>query len=512
MSQENKSRLLVSLLLGLILPIVVVGLGFGAIGAMGKSKPKRAMANDDGAEAQLSKFSIVSVAPTRIFDDHLSLDIDTTGYVVPYRQITVAAEVAGKIKMKSPLCQLGRFVNAGDLLFQIDPTDYEWELERLKALRESEYAQQKELEQEVANAQRALKLAEEEVALQDKEVKRIENLPKGFTSGTELDQAKRAKLASSNQRLTIQNQIDMLTTRRTRIVLAERLASTQLEQAKVNLARTQIRAPISGVIVSESVEADSYVQKGTTLCVVDDTSRVEVSSNLRPDQLTFVLDQDITSEASQTEANTSYQLPQTPVTVSYQIAGREEQAYEWQGHLSRYEGIGLDPQSRTIPIRITVDRPRENSANVSEGSDANRSAPPALVRGMFVNCKIKTNPRRNLILIPKLGLQPGNQVWIFHEDQSLSHVSAASSEASRPSTDEPQNVSGEWIPGRLHIVRNVKTIRTIRDPKNPSQEFWVVEAREELRANTLVVTSPLSAIIGDGTDKIRRQKERGASK
>ncbi len=174
MSQENKSRLLVSLLLGLILPIVVVGLGFGAIGAMGKSKPKRAMANDDGAEAQLSKFSIVSVAPTRIFDDHLSLDIDTTGYVVPYRQITVAAEVAGKIKMKSPLCQLGRFVNAGDLLFQIDPTDYEWELERLKALRESEYAQQKELEQEVANAQRALKLAEEEVALQDKEVKRIE--------------------------------------------------------------------------------------------------------------------------------------------------------------------------------------------------------------------------------------------------------------------------------------------------------------------------------------------------
>ncbi len=222
---------------------------------------------------------------------------------------------------KSENCRIGRYVQKDELLFKLDATDYEMEVERLTAMRESEYAQQKELDQDVSNAQRLLELADQEVSLQEKELKRLEQLPGGFASASELDQSRRALLASSNQRLTVQNQLETLRTRRTRILLAERLAGTQLAMAKVNLARTEVRSPIAGVIVTEMVEQASFIQKGATLCVVDDTSRVEVSCDLRSDQLLLILDhqESPTDESAATRdlRSESYELPATPSPSSF---------------------------------------------------------------------------------------------------------------------------------------------------------------------------------------------------
>ena len=47
----------------------------------------------------------------------------------------------------------------------------------------------------------------------------------------------------------------------------------------------QITAPIDGVIVLEEVEEDSYVNKGTLLVAIEDTSAVEVKCSLRMDEL-----------------------------------------------------------------------------------------------------------------------------------------------------------------------------------------------------------------------------------
>ena len=171
------------------------------------------------------------------------------------------------------------------------------------------------------------------------------------------------QLTASTQRLSIQNQFDLLETRRTRIKLAEQLAGTQLQQAKINLARTEITAPISGVIVAEMVEQASFIQKGATLCMIHDTQQVEVSCNLRSDQWMLILDQKDDAKKAETSPATSdsYELPPTPVTVEYRVGGREESLYQWQGIISRYEGIGVNSQSRTIPIRITIEHPRSDS-------------------------------------------------------------------------------------------------------------------------------------------------------
>lgn len=494
---------------------------------MGTQTPRESRRDGMDPASKLGRLQIVSVAPIEAYAGNKSLDISLNGTVVPFRRITLAAEVGARVKTKSPICRLGRFVKKGEVLFQLDATDFELEMQRLQALRDSEYSQQRELDQEVSNAKRTLELADEEVALQEKEIKRLESLPSGLVSESELDQARRTRLASANQRLTIQNQLQVLETRRTRIQLAEKLAAAQLAQAVVNVERTSVKSPIDGVIVAESVEEDSYVSKGATLCVIEDTQRVEVSCNLRTDQLLLVLDQNggTGKEGASVVQSSSYELPKTSVTVSYRVPGRDDIEYAWMGHLSRYEGIGLDSKSRTVPVRITVDNPREVFRNGQKIDEESNGGLPALVNGMFVDLAIHTQPSRSFVLLPKLALLPGNQVLTFQIDSDLIRDESASEKGKQedaPSGQQEGSLApkklaakseelginvGEWEPGRIQVVNGVKVIRTVRPFGPEGEEYWVAESNPLLAPGGLTVVSPMATLIGDGSDTARFQKK-----
>ncbi len=476
---------------------------------MGSQQPKTLVIDGDDPESKMTKLSIVGVQAVKSYSGLESLDVNLTGTVVPYRQVTLAAEIGGRVQFKSEECRIGSYVHKGDVLFNIDPTDFKLEVERLAALRDSEYAQQKELDQELANAQKSLVLSEEDLALQEKELKRLESLPNAFASASELDQSRRQRIVSANQRLAVENQLKMIETRRTRIQLGERLAATQLEQAKVNLERTTVRSPISGVIINETVQEDSYVQKGATLCLIEDTERVEVSCNLRSDQLLLILDQ--SGDAKKVPASTrvmqssSYELPKTPVRISYHVAGRDQTEFQWHGHLSRYEGIGIDAQTRTIPVRIAVDNPREVWQNGTLIKEEENGGLPALVRGMFVDCSIQTKPNQALVLLPKLALKPGNQVWQFEQDDALVQGTVKElAEVREEATAVKSKLDVKaWSAGRVRVLTEVKVISTIRLPSDPKQEYWIAESRPDLVPGALTIVTPLANILGDGTDKAR---------
>jgi multidrug efflux pump subunit AcrA (membrane-fusion protein) len=502
--------------LGVVVPAALIALGVGAYLAMGSQVPKQAPKDGKDSASKLLKLPIVSVLPIKSYSGTRSLDVSLTGTVVPYRQITLAAEVAGRVKEKSENCRTGKFVHKGDPLFELDSRDFELDVERLQALRDSEYAQQRELDQEIANAKKSLDLADEDLAIQLRELKRIESLPPGIASETELDQSRRQRITSANQRQSIQNQMQLLETRRNRLQLAEKLAASQLQQAQVNLERTKVASPIDGVIVNEMVQEDSFVQKGASLCIINDTQRVEVSCNLRTDQLLLVLEQIPASKesapSSRVMRSSSYELPPTPVTISYRVSGREETVYEWKGILSRYEGIGLDTQSRTVPIRISVDNPRDVAKNGNPIDEKATGGLPALVSGMFVDVSIHTKPLNSLVLIPKLALKPGNQVWTFQKDASIIANEADEARStpvvdtaptSSKATFKPQINIDDWSAGRILVANSVKVISLIKLPEDSNNEYWIAETREGLEPNTLTVVSPMATLIGDGSDKAR---------
>src|SRR5690606_12715084 len=97
------------------------------------------------------------------------------------------------------------------------------------------------------------------------------------------------------------------------------------------LERSQVAAPVSGVIVRDSVEEGAFVQKGAALFVIEDTSSIEVQCSLRMDDLYWLWRQRGSGPPPETAEQTAYQVPQTPASVVYEFAGREGTRYVWQG-------------------------------------------------------------------------------------------------------------------------------------------------------------------------------------
>ncbi len=520
-----------NLIFGAIIPVLLVAAGVGVMIWMKRPEPGKKPPVENNRAALLGQMLAADVQTVRALAEVSdSLDIPVNGLVVPFREISLAAEVAGRITDKDPNTRSGNFVQAGDVLYRVDPRDYELEVERVTRRLDQERAALGEQQQDIDNAKRLLEVAEQEMKLAEAEVERFERLAGNFRSEAELDQAKRSRLASMNQRVTIQNQVSLLEARRTRLQSAIQLAETELRQAELNLERTVVRSPVAGRVVSEQVEADSYVQRGTPLVTIEDTSSVEVAVNVRMDQLYWILDQQqLSADALVNAAQASrYQLPPNQVKVIYQLAGRESARYEWDGVLARYDGAGIDPQSRTVPIRVLVEHPGEYRINGQPAADSSMSGPSSLVRGMFVEVMIQSKPSTPLLLVPKLSVKPAtgtNQIWKFTPDTSaLDRTRQSLQKANRlavpgvelkgidltaqgPLLVEPD----AWQEGFLKVVEGVSVIGPYLG-EVPSQydgkvDYWICEVDSGgLVAGDKVVVTPLPGIEAEGDEPIRVRK------
>ncbi len=402
---------------GAILAVGVIG--FLALG----SKPPVPTRKTDGG------VPLVKTIPVAAHDE--GLDIEVEGHVVPYREISLAAEVPGRIVRKAEVCRPGKYVTEGTTLIEIDPRDYQIE----KRLKEEELEQARvsirELRVEIENTGSLVELADSSRKLQANELKRLEKLAEkneGYVTDSQLDQEKRNVLTAENAYLTLKSQLDVLKSRLAGLESAEETARTRLEKAELDLARTKITAPIDGVIVLEEVEEDSYVNKGTLLVAIEDTSAVEVKCNLRMDELYWLWCQAFSKEKrssgdgppQENGPRNDYQIPKTPVTVIYSLADLDSC---WEGELSRYEGFGLDEATRTVPCRVLVEDPRKVRVVSADGRSVPKDVetflaqgPPALVRGMYVTVHIHATPHVPLFSLPERAIQPGNEVWRVRGD------------------------------------------------------------------------------------------------
>ncbi len=449
------------LIYNLVIPVILLCAAAGIVWMLGTVESAARPPIDDTPVGRLFALPAVDVVPVRSLAStgeklHLSAD----GTVVPFREVILATEVAGQIVEKSPLCETGKYVTKGAVLMKIDPTDYELEVKRLQRQRQQEYEALGEVDQEMVNTKRSMELARADIELQRRELKRQEALPSQFASQGELDQARRALLSAQQQLVVFQNQLDLAEKRRTRLESAERLAAMQLEAAENNLRRTEIKAPISGVVVSEQAELNTFVARGSPVVTIEDTSKVEVAAKLRTDQLYWVLNQRKADVANDTDAaltaslNTQdrgYRLPPTPVIVRYVVSGRDGLIYQWTGNLIGYDGIGLDEQTRTVPVRILVDDPqsfqviRDGKVTKKMNASDEIAGPTALVRGMFVKLRLELDPAVELVVLPSEALKPGNRVWQFLPDASVLDVSitpegdeAEGDDAEGKDADEPE--------------------------------------------------------------------------
>lgn len=382
-----KRRRLIWEIARFIIPLVILAggvVGMFALSGQRELEPK---------EQQPVQAPLVSTVTAVEHDG--TLDIEVDGVVVPYREITLSAEVDGRVIFKSDNCRAGRYVDKDTLLIEIDPRDYQLEARRLTHGVDKPINGSGELSLDTVDPESLIGLAEEELTLQRREFERLEKLADSLAvTESQIDQGKRSVLLAQNAVLTLRN---------------------QLEKAELNLSRTKIQLPVGGVIVNDSAEQGDYVRKGTPLVTMEDTSKVEIKCNLRMEELYWLWAQigsADTVKARESGPAIDYEIPRTPVTVVYRLAGHE---YLWDGILDRYQGIGLDEATRTVPCRVVVENPRAVRRPDAEPVGNRHTGPPALVRGMYVTVIVKAQPLATLLQLPEAAVRPGNKIWVARD-------------------------------------------------------------------------------------------------
>jgi membrane fusion protein (multidrug efflux system) len=95
-------------------------------------------------------------------------------------------------------------------------------------------------------------------------------------------QQRQASLDSAEASLdAARRQLDVLKAQRSAAEAAVTADQAQLDQAKLNLSYTQVRAPIDGMVGERSVQVGNYVSSGTTLMTVVPLDQVYIEANYR---------------------------------------------------------------------------------------------------------------------------------------------------------------------------------------------------------------------------------------
>lgn len=392
-----------------LIPTIIVGGGLLAFLAL------RWMKEGPQRETRVAQPPLVSTVELQPGVE--SFPIRVHGLVAPKREVTIAAEVSGRIVEKNPHCRAGMLVNPGEQLFQIEGERYQFEVDRLTAEISQAQSDIQQLKVEEENLQALLNIAQRELKLAQRELDRFEKLVQtNVATESQRDSAEAAVVKAQNALRTIENNRGLIPARRERLEAQIRLNTARYNQATLDKDKTIVNAPFRGIVAAEGVEEGDFAQMGQMLVKLEDVSLMEVKCNLRPADLYWLRTSrplPLPNERAP-EGALHYEIPHASATITYQLAGR---TYTWKGTLSRFEGVGIDEDTRTIPCRVEVDPIRKVN-----GQPANDGGPTRLMRGMFVNVELQAAPKNIALLqVPHVALRPGDQVWTVNNGQLQVH-------------------------------------------------------------------------------------------
>ncbi len=275
------------------------------------------------------------------------------GTVGPAKEIILSPRVSGEIIELSKSFVPGGYVKKGEKLLQIDPSDYQNTLQQRKS----------ELNQ--AQADLIMEMGRQRVAQKDYE------LSEQTLTGAEKDLVLRKP---------------QLNTARAQVQSAE----SALEQAKLDLQRTTIKAPFDAHIVSREVNLGSQVSPGQTLARLVGLEYYWVEATLPLSKMQWI---------TFPENNRNYGAS---VQVRNRTAWPPEQYRE--GKIFRMIG-SLEDQTRLARFLIEVKNPL-------------RKKPP-LMLGEFVENIITGDTISGVVKLNRDYIRKNNTVWVM-EDAKLS--------------------------------------------------------------------------------------------
>src|SRR5881394_3660934 len=265
--------------------------------------------------------------------------------------------------------QDNQLVKEGDLLFEIDPDDYELALEKAKSALaaldqqiEIGRAQDEELKFGVKAAEAGMQRATAQLKQSEDTLHRLEPLlPKHFATAEQVDEA-RTKVAVAAQEVAAEEQ--KLNQARAQLsqlqtLLAQRPgAGAAVKQAELALSYCKVTAPFAGRVINLNISGGAYASIGVPVFSLLDTTKWYVVANFR-------------------EAELRHMAPGSPATVYLVSAPNQRFRGKVQGigWAVKPEGeIDLPPAgvpyvkrelnwvrvAQRFPVRIEVENPDPN--------------------------------------------------------------------------------------------------------------------------------------------------------
>lgn len=304
----------------------------------------------------------VSTVPARVTQG--AIKVRGGGTVRPSAEVTIASQVGGRVIWTSPaLVSGGRFVENEPLL-RVDPADYENAVEAAEA--------------DVAQREVALLEAEENARLALDEWRRL---------------AARENLDPTppNALVTRQPQLDAA-------AAALRSARARLEDTRLALERTWIRAPFNGIVREETVDPGQFVAAGQAVGRLYATDAVEIVVPLSDNEAALI--------ERLWSARAGDAATRIPVEIVSEYGGVE---YAWSGYVDRAEAA-LDEQTRTVDVVVTVPEP------FTPEDDPRR---PPLLLGSYATVDIEGTSFEEYAVVPAAAVRDGDVLWTVADDTLL---------------------------------------------------------------------------------------------
>ncbi|WP_428352937.1 efflux RND transporter periplasmic adaptor subunit [Methyloprofundus sp.] len=334
--------------------ILILSLSLGLSYYWLSNKPKAKRSN---AQAVAPLVETLQLSP---------IDYPTTvsamGTVIPSQKVNLTSRINGMIISVSPNFIPGAFLNKGEQIVQLDPTDY------ALAIKQKENA--------LAKAQFDLTLELGRQAIAKREYKLLN-----------------ANLDQQSQDLVLRK--PHLALAKTAITAAE----ASLKQARLDLQRTKTSSPFNAIVLETNAHIGSWVSTfstGTPLIKLAGTDSFWVLATLPVDKINKI---DIPNINSKTGAEVKIYYP----------SAWGEQAYR-SGIIKRLK-VELEASGRMAELIIeTLDPLSLHTEN---------NGLPTLILGAFVHLKIAGRTLHNVLPIPEAVIHSGQKIWLVTEQNTL---------------------------------------------------------------------------------------------
>ena len=342
---------------------------------------------------------LVEVLPVRPREERVVTR--ALGTVTPARSISLSSRVGGEIVWVSEKFVPGGRFAAGELMARVDPKDYELAV-RLRgaqakkasadvvqatsaiAQRETDLTRaQCQLELEMGQqsvAKREYQLLGEKVAAEDEAL---------VLRKPQLKQAEADCLAAQAAKRSAEGAREAATANET----AARVA---VEQAQLDLARAEIRAPFNAMVQSRSVNLGSQVSAGSPLASLVCTDEYWVKVSVPVDELKWIRIPELDS-------------PDGSAARVHHPSAWGPSAHR-AGVVARLMGE-LEPQGRMAVLLLAVKDPLDVSAPLGQRKP--------LLLGSYVRVEIDGRPVPEAVRVPRTALRDGSRVWVMSGEGTL---------------------------------------------------------------------------------------------